>query len=241
MTDHAILFDFWQTLFLDVGERDAMTARKSLLRSFLADNGYDGASDLDAAFDAVRPWFMNVYLNERRTPLVEERLGKVLAHLGIALPDHLLREVSERFGEMGMMHDPQLAPHAHEVLHELSRRFHLGIVSDTGYTPGRVLRRHMAKHGVLDRFSAFSFSDETGHAKPHPRQFLNVLNQVGVPPERAIHCGDLPTHDIRGAKALGITAVLYTGCHSEPAGDHEPDFVISDWRELPAVVDQVFG
>lgn len=241
LTQRAILFDFWQTLFSDWKERETLAARKQFMLRFLAERGHDGHVALDAAFESSRPWFTNIYLNEQRTPLVDERLAWVLNHCNIRLGPAELESLAHDFAEMGLMLDPTLAPNAAPMLAELAREFKLGIVSDTGYTPGRILRRHMAKHGVLEYFSAFSFSDETGRAKPHAVQFQNVLQRLQVEPANAVHCGDLPTHDVRGAKALGLTAVLYTGFHAEAADGNPPDYVISDWSELPGVVERVFS
>lgn len=241
MKQRAILFDFWQTLFSDWKERETFIARKKFMREFLLELGIDGSINLDEAFEASRPWFTDIYLNQQRTPLVDERLTWVLEHCGIELDREQLSNLSTKFGEMGMMLDPTLAPNAAAVLADLSGEFKLGIVSDTGYTPGSILRRHMERYDILKYFSAFSFSDETGRAKPHAHQFQNVLRQLAIEPQQAIHCGDLPTHDVRGAKALGLTAVLYTGFHHDPVDGIEPDHVIADWLELPAIARKVFS
>ncbi|MGB5107187.1 MAG: HAD family hydrolase [Candidatus Zixiibacteriota bacterium] len=243
MTKQAILFDFWQTLFHDMKERESFEARKLLVKNFLAIKNSLNGLDVDAAFEASRPWFLGIYHDEQRTPIVSERLTWVLDYLGVSVAPPEFAALCEEFEEMGLMLDPRLSENLVPVLSELSRDYKLGIVSDTGYTPGRVLRKHMKKHGVLEFFSAFSFSDETGRAKPHARQFDNVLQQLGVAPVNAIHCGDLPSHDVLGAKQRGLTAVLYTGCHiaEESANGYQPDFVISDWLELPAIVRKVFA
>src|SRR5690606_5950208 len=62
VTQRAILFDFWQTLFSDWRERETFAARKQFMLRFLAERGHDGNIDLDAAFEACRPWFTNIYL-----------------------------------------------------------------------------------------------------------------------------------------------------------------------------------
>lgn len=222
-------------------ERETFESRKDLVRKFLQEHDYQGASEVDAAFEASRSWFLDVYHREQRTPVVHERLTWVFTHLGITVDRTALEVLSRQFEEMGLMLDPRLTDNLAPVLEQLSRDYLLGIVSDTGYTPGRVLRKHMKKHGVLEYFSAFSFSDETGRAKPHAHQFENVLTKLGIETDRAIHCGDLPSHDVRGAKALGITSILYTGCHTEAANGYEPDFVIADWRELTPIVNKVFA
>ncbi len=241
MTAQAVLFDFWQTLFLDSKERDTFARRVALTKQFLAERGHNGELDIEGAFERVKPRFWEVYHGELRTPLVSERLTWVLEELGIAITEAEIEELAFEFGSMGILLNPLPTPNIGDTLAELSTRFKLGIVSDTGFTPGRVLRQHMEKHGLLQHFTAFSFSDETGRAKPHRRQFENVLELLEVEPRNAIHCGDLPDHDINGAKALGITSVLYTGCHEAEVGENTPDYQISDWRELPPIVDKVFG
>lgn len=224
-------------------ERETLEARKQLVSEFLLQRGLLDGRDIDAAFLASRPWFMSAYHDEQRTPVVQERLAWVFSYLGIEIPFSDMAPLVEEFEELGLLLDPRLSDHLEPVLAELSREFKLGIVSDTGYTPGRVLRKHMKSHGVLDYFSAFSFSDETGRAKPNAVQFDNVLRQLQVEPQNAIHCGDLPGHDILGAKQFGLWAVLYQGCNvvEESANGYKADYVISDWRDLPGIVRKVFA
>ncbi|TFH60338.1 MAG: HAD family hydrolase, partial [Candidatus Zixiibacteriota bacterium] len=151
-----------------------------------------------------------------------------------------LEPLAQKFGELGLMLCPEPTPHIAETLALLSKSYPLGIVSDTGYTPGSVLRKHLAQHGLLQYFSAFSFSNESGRAKPNEHAFMTALNQLGVEPANAIHCGDLLAHDVLGARQLGMTAVLYTGCWARETDGIIPDYVIADWRELPAIVEKVF-
>ncbi len=238
---HAILFDFWQTLFDDTRERETMTARKAMMHRYLVDNGCNVPANLDDGFEAAKPWFSAIYHGEQRTPTLEERLTFVLSHYGVKLPPVKLAPLAHEFGELGLLLGPVPTPHLAETLAKLSREYPLGIVSDTGYTPGSVLRKHLRNHGLLQYFSAFSFSNESGRAKPHEHTFLTALNQLGVKPADAIHCGDLLAHDVLGAKNLGITAVLYTGCWTPKTDGILPDYVIADWLELPGVVAGVFG
>lgn len=237
----AILFDFWQTLFVDNGERETFASRKQLVADYLENHGIPSPPNLDEAFKESIPWFVSIYHRDQRTPTVEERLEWVLNGCGIKLPPVLLDPLAYEFGELGLSLDPLPTPHIKEVLEKLSHTHPLGIVSDTGYTPGRVLRRHMQNHGILDCFSSFSFSNESGHAKPHRGAFLLALNHLNVDPANAIHCGDLLDHDILGAQNLGLTSVLYTGCHVAETDGIVPDYSIADWLELPEIVDKVFG
>ena len=112
----------------------------------------------------------------------------------------------------------------------------LGVISDTGLTPGRILTTFMERDGVLDYFGALTFSDETGFPKPHPQMFLRTLARLGVPPREAAHVGDMPRTDVAGAQALGMLSVRMAAAedHPEPPEAH---LVIRDHRELRALLD----
>jgi putative hydrolase of the HAD superfamily len=236
----AILFDFWQTLVSDFRERKVITVRQQLITDFLEEHGIRLPGDIADGFAEAKRRFFAVYQSEQRTASVLERIHWILGFFGLQFPAAELEDLEIAIGDAGLALNPEPTPHVKEMLATLSQDYPLGIVSDTGYTPGRVLRRHLRQHGLLDYFSAFSFSDETGHGKPHPETFRTALRQLQVEPDNAIHCGDLPKHDIIGAKALGITSVLYTGHHYADLDGIQPDYVVSDWRDLPDLVAQVF-
>jgi HAD superfamily hydrolase (TIGR01549 family) len=238
---HAILFDFWQTLVVDTRERAAIVHRQKLVSEFLAARGIRPPENLEDGFEEARRRFFGIYKSEHRTATLIERLNWIFGHLGLSFPEEELGELEEGVAAAGLLLHPEPTPHVIEVLERLSDQYPLGIVSDTGYTPGRYLRQLLDQHGMLGRFTAFSFSDETGHAKPHPETFLSALRQLGVEAESAMHCGDLPDHDIVGANELGITSVLYTGYYRAELDGVVPDHIISDWRELPALAAQVFS
>jgi len=65
------------------------------------------------------------------------------------------------------------------------------LVCDTGLTPGRVVRQHLARLGLLEGLRAQIFSDEVGVPKPHERVFRTALGALGVAASGAFHVGDL--------------------------------------------------
>lgn len=66
----------------------------------------------------------------------------------------------------------------------------------------------LAALGVADRFGAVAVSAVVGASKPDARIFADALARLGVPPGRALHCGDRPEYDGVGARAAGVRAVL---------------------------------
>ena len=110
----------------------------------------------------------------------------------------------------------------------------LGIVSNTGRTPGLILRRVLERHGLLGHFAVISYSDEIGVRKPDAEIFQATLARAGVPPGQAVHIGDNPDADVVGARAIGMRAAHYTAGHRAPAA--QADLVVPHLAELPAEV-----
>jgi putative hydrolase of the HAD superfamily len=98
-----------------------------------------------------------------------------------------------------------LAPDALPALDALGRaRVPLAVVSNWDCGLPAVL----GALGVADRFAAICASASVGAAKPDPAIFLHALGILGVPPARALHCGDSPDADCEGARRAGLHAVL---------------------------------
>jgi putative hydrolase of the HAD superfamily len=96
---------------------------------------------------------------------------------------------------------------AHALLESLrGRGLRLALVSNTS-TPGRILRPLLAEQGLAQRVDAIVLSCEVGKRKPHPAIFERALEELGVPPERALHVGDRLDADVLGASRLGMTTV----------------------------------
>ena len=100
-------------------------------------------------------------------------------------------------------------------------------MSDTGVTPGTVIREYLDGLSLLQHFASTVFSDETGHCKPHHHQFRLALRNLDAQPYEAIHVGDLLRTDVAGAQAAGMRAV-WVKTDEEPATEHaEPDYTVT--------------
>jgi FMN phosphatase YigB (HAD superfamily) len=87
----------------------------------------------------------------------------------------------------------------------------LAIVSNAdGTVEADLLKYEICQVGPGAGVTVDAILDSTavGVAKPDPAIFLQALDALGVPPERAIHVGDTPAADIAGARAAGIRPVL---------------------------------
>ncbi len=75
------------------------------------------------------------------------------------------------------------------------------------------LATHLDEIGIGHLVDAVVTSAEVGIAKPDTRIFAAALAAVDVSPAAALHVGDDPRRDLRGAESAGITAVLLDRNH----------------------------
>ena len=238
-----VTFDFWDTLVTDSAEnlRAQRALRIVAIREAL---GAAGACVSEVEAEEIHER-SGVELAERfwslnRDPSRDEQLRLVLDLGGAGIASRLsapqFRAALEAYTSPVLAHPPDLSPGTARAVRELAARgVRLGIVSNTGRTPGVVLRRVLERHGLLAYFSAISYSDEVGVRKPEAEIFRLTLARAGVPPSETVHIGDNPDADVAGARSVGMRAAHYTAGFRAPAP--EADLVVPDLGMLP---DEVF-
>jgi len=85
-----------------------------------------------------------------------------------------------------------------------SRGVRLVVASNWDCSLGEVL----AAAGLLPLVDGVVSSAVVGAAKPDPALFEAALAVAGTPAEEAVHVGDSPDHDVAGARAAGVRAIL---------------------------------
>lgn len=93
----------------------------------------------------------------------------------------------------------------HAVLRELrAQGMRLGVISNwTGD-----LEEVLARVGLRESFDFVLDSARLGYEKPHAEIFEDAVRRAGVERSAALHVGDSPEHDVDGALASGLRAVL---------------------------------
>lgn len=232
----ALTFDFWGTLYQNAS---AQVDRMALLGACLERHGQPRSREsIEAAYRHADSLWDRVWRGEQRSIPIWRWLNAVLRHLDASIPEdaaaHLGREIEEAF-----LHgdNPRPVSGVMHVVPKLARMYRLGLISDTGLTPGRVLRRVMERDGLLSAFDALTFSDELGTAKPDPKPFLHTLELLGARPDRAAHIGDLPETDLRGARDVGMKCVLFLGVSGREDGREMADAVFENYAELMHVLE----
>jgi putative hydrolase of the HAD superfamily len=234
MQVRAITFDFWNTLYWDQGFGFGLVndIRKAALRRALESSGVDARSaDLDEAYTTGFKAYLEAWMDGRHYG-AREQVFHVLAAFHAEADAETLETAVDEIEQAGMKADLALLPGVAEALPALAEAgVGLGVISDTGLTPGRILATFMERDGLLGFFGALTFSDQMGFPKPHPQMFLRTLAGLGVTPAQAAHVGDMPRTDIAGAQALGIYAVRMAAAEDHPEPP-QADLVIRDHRQL---------
>lgn len=234
----AITFDFWQTLYADPEQiwqkRQEIRAKKC--HAYLESRGYTYKLDdilhgLEEAYNLVMNlWHQHQGVSVKRCMI---RFAEVLEIQPEETDlDHLVACLGAAFLET----PPILIAHVKPVVSRLSENYPLGIISDSALTPGSFARQLMERDGILQFFSAFTFSDETEYTKPQVPQFHSTLAQLNTKPAEAVHIGDIFRTDIVGAKNAGMKAIRFTGFNKTEIDDTLSDAVVDDYRQLETVI-----
>lgn len=235
----AITFDFWGTLYTTEPrptENGRATLRTQKLGEYLNKTPYDLCwEEIKEHFLCTCQMFADLRL-QGETAHTRDMILAFSSELGVEFSGDEIDDMTAILEQAAIDLPPKMTPHAVETVKNLSKNYKLGIVSDTGLTPGRVLRQIMANDSLLKYFDGFSFSDETMYRKPHPEQFLQVLEDLKVDPEEAVHVGDLIEADIVGAKAVGMKTILFAREQAPSAKTCEADFIIDDLGAIPSII-----
>jgi FMN phosphatase YigB (HAD superfamily) len=206
----AVTFDFWNTLFVAVRAGDV---RIRQIKMALERNGHAdfGVEVIGHAMSLAWQEWDRVWVQERRTFGAEEWVDLLLRELQVTLDRSEQESLVHKMAISGMEANPPPVDGLKGILPYLADSYRLGVICDTGLSPGWMLRDWMETHGILRYFSQQTFSDELGVSKPHPEAFLFTLARLGVSARQAVHVGDYPRTDIAGAKAVGMRAIRFKG------------------------------
>ncbi len=229
----AVTFDCWNTLLFERDWESAHALRVAELQSAAREAGrHPSREEAGRAFDAAWERHMRCWREGRATG-ARDVAHWGLAELGLDDPHPALEHLVRAFEQASHTGQVLALEGAHETLTALTAAgVPCALVCDTGLTPGRVVRQHLERLGLLDHLAVQIFSDEIGVPKPDPRAFRAALEPLGVSPERALHVGDLRRTDVAGARALGMGSVRILDRHDDASDLPDADFVVRSHGEL---------
>ncbi len=163
--------------------------------------------------------------------VVVERFRRFLAYLGIDGDAEACKQVQERsLGECAILIDG-----AQELCETLSKTHELYLVTNA---VAAVQKSRLALSTIKDCLRGAFISEDAGCGKPHTAYFDYVFSRIdGITKENCLLIGDSLTSDIKGANNYGLPCVWYNPKGLPLPEGYHADYVISDLRELYAIIE----
>lgn len=223
----AVTYDCWGTLLQDRDWEGAMATRVGALRAFLDLSEEEARALVDEAWarhdeawkqvESFGPGRMAAYCLEKH---------------GIS-DDDSLNTLTREFEEASLAAGVIPVEGARATLDALAEKnIRLALICDTGFTPGRVVRKLLDDNGLSEHLEVLCFSDEVGVPKPGQEIFAKAIAELGVQPYEAVHVGDLKRTDVAGARELGMHPVRFRGVHDDRCDSPEAEVVIDRHEQL---------
>ena len=213
-------------IFFDIGWTLCQPATSSWLRPLKAEE-YFTQEDLDNIDqNRVKTAFSKAYayLNSYHLVLTEEEQFKRFSNyyliIASLLPELNLDEEKIEAMVRDLVYNYDnfiLFDNVASILATLSKKYKLGIISDT-YPSTRKVLEHF---DILKYFSTVTFSCELNAFKPNPLMYQDALEKMGLSPGETVFIDDI-LPNLSGAKLQGITPILIT---VRPGSDQETDFL----------------
>jgi putative hydrolase of the HAD superfamily len=214
----AIGFDLWETLITDTPDLSRAQERLRLTRmeSILSARGHQSeAARIERAYRALWHRCQELYWAADVDVPCRRQIEHFLEHLGLdpgSFGEESLGELELAYANAAVEIPPSIVAGADIVLPALRERgLRIGLISNTGRTPGYALREILRGHDLARHIDVMVFSNEHGACKPQRSIFEELRRGLGVGYEEMMFVGDNLHVDVYGAQQCGMTAV-----HFEP-------------------------
>ena len=242
----AVTFDLWQTLLLDNRELGRARAQVRLEGTQEALGRAGVVYDLEHIREAYRACYRECrrIRDQNLDVSFRDQVEIFINNIDVGMVDRLdeetIQEIIRVYADSFFVHPPVRHSDALSVLGDVKAMgLRIGLISNTGMTPGSTFRRYLDQQGMLKYFDTLTFSDEVKLAKPSDEIFLLTLRSLGAAPAETVHVGDHVQTDVVGAKRCGLKTVWITGFYenenpSDP--DTMPDATVDGLAEVvPAI------
>ena len=244
-----VTLDLWQTLIMDRPElgRERMEYRLQGAMRALAEIGEFFTKE--QVFEAYRACYKTCHAirEEERDVSFGDQVKIFIRCIGDGLMSRIDQKTFARietsYADSFYEAPAPLVQGVPAMLEKLKvRGYRLGLISNTGMTPGRVFRSYMESLGIIGYFDQLAFSDEMLLAKPSSAIFLGTLAKLGCTAYEAVHVGDHLRLDIQGAQRAGMRAIWVEALEAGgSSSDIVADVTIPSIAELPGALDNLIS
>jgi putative hydrolase of the HAD superfamily len=248
----AIAFDLWETLITDTPplSKEQERLRLTRMEAILAARGHGGVADrIEHAYRTLWTRCQDLYWSEDRDIPCRRQIEHFLEELTLdpaMFGEEALAELEHAYAGAALEVLPETVDGAKETLVALKARgLAVGLISNTGRTPGSVLRDILGELGLAASIDVMVFSNEHGECKPRASIFEELRRGLGVRYEEMMFVGDNLYADVHGAQRCGMRAVHFIpalrGSAVAPHVDHGleivPDATVTSLRAIMSLVE----
>ena len=168
---------------------------------------------------------------------LERVLETILGKAGCRVNEGLVQDGLELFYG-ALKEDRNLIPGTVEMLQRVrDHGYAVGLISDVAWgLPSEYPLRDM-RYFKIDRFfDDMLFSSDVGFRKPHPRLFKMAVFNLGAEVDGSMYIGNSLQADVKGAKGVGLKAVLKKSGYFQPDDAIVPDAIVDGWDDLDALL-----
>jgi putative hydrolase of the HAD superfamily len=252
----AVGFDLWETLITNTPEalRRQERLRFDRMAAVLEAHGHHQVVvRMEQAYRDVWNRCHDLYWGRDLDISCRRQIEHLIEEMGLSaneLAPEAIDELESVYARAALEIPPAALEGARDVLDLLrARGLRVGLISNTGRTPGYALREILERIGLASSLDHLVFSNEHGLCKPQRSIFEELQRGLGVPFEAMAFVGDNLHVDVAGAQAVGMRAVHFdpptrgTAVAPAPAsaGTVIADARIVSLRELPAVLERWTG
>lgn len=206
----------WTGVYLRVCREFGLEIEEPILAGAFATALRAGMWDEDGPFEATPE------KSYQRVKVFDTRAMELVGYPG--LPDAFFRAIAREFARGASWH---VFPDVHPTLAVLEQAgIRRAVISNWVW----VLPELLHEVDLAEHFEAVVASARVGYQKPQREIFQHALDLTGVAAAHAIHVGDTPGADARGARSVGIRPVLIDRYGRHPNG-------LPDQPEVPIVAD----
>ena len=247
----AIAFDLWETLITDTPPLSKQQERLRLTRmeAILGAHGHAAIADrIEHAYRSLWHRCQDLYWSDDRDVPCRRQIEHFLQELELdveTFDEGALAELEHAYASAALDVLPEAVDGAKETLVALKNRgLGVGLISNTGRTPGSVLREILGALDLASSIDVMVFSNEHGECKPRPSIFEELRRGLDVRYEEMMFVGDNLYADVHGAQRCGMRAVHFVpavrGSAVAPDIEHGleivPDATVTDLRAIVPLV-----
>jgi HAD superfamily hydrolase (TIGR01509 family) len=245
----AIAFDLWETLITETPARSREQERLRLtkIEEILVSSGHGPLADrIEHAYRALWNRCHDLYWSNDLDVPCRRQIEHFLEELELKIDDEAtLAALEDAYAHAALEVLPAMVDGAPETLRALkSRGLGVGMISNTGRTPGYALRRVLDELGLAPSIDVMVFSNEHGACKPQTSIFEELRRGLGVAYDEMMFVGDNLYVDVHGAQRCGMRGIHFIppqrGTAVARPIDHGleivPDATITDLRDILRVV-----